>query len=1192
MPKISNPILDPGAPVSFAGLDSASSFAELAGLEFELEPPKVQRSHGFGPDGASGGDTIAVWNCRVEDIHGEVALFQFDIIHGDAPVLLGLDYDKNADTSSLDQSPTWCVSLDGKRFTFGVYVARDCTGNYRRFVEFRMAPRSLLAMMSRSQRNQGAVRIARLHPNRFALRLHGWSHLPLAQMRRLAKQASVLTPQVERELVKVAERCDVCPLTGSNVGSAGLRRVSLTKFVHPEGNRLLEVDHVSHVVSVNPVVRERLCLSMACKSTGYGESPPVANKGLPVAVASIELTWILRHGAPEAISADPGLGGKVMKAFCDEHQIRWEPRPPRRHNTIGVVERRNGVMRMVLERLVTGNDSLPASKQVSDALLLERSNFLVNLILGDATLSSFQLLKGYQPSLVGLPASELSSENIQSHIQISTSRALSRLMRSKSFDPYRKPPLTEGQIVSVHTQRHVGSARGAVGWAKHRVYRVDADMVATRPLGRTSGKMNLTSFADVRVPPSDPLAQEAFNFALHQPIPQVGRWEGEDDDPEEGADAEEEHEQDGEQSNRQDVAKAPDPAPGSVPTVSPDAAVLEKDQTQPGLGERGPDLPEVAAFYSRIDASALTRDSDEVGDVEKDVGTLSLEQPDPNQPLLQPPNVQAVCEEILASVGRENVTRQKLTFVPPWLLDEALEGELKGWDEHIQVESLTKGQSRHAVIGSHVLYCVKSRESGEHYIKARLVIHGNEERNKEDYRSDASSLHFTLIRVILSMAVCLGFKIGGVDVTKAYHQSGQPPRDIRVRPPAECMLYRTLWLLMSLPYGLVDASRQWQLAMDVWLLDYMKFVTFGGLPQVFAKLDSQGAIVLLIGKVTDDILCAGKEEDIEAFFEALHARWDIGKAIVSDNLLFNGARILRDHATGEITLSMEEYLQERVSLMPLTRERRKQQSSRATDEEAAAYRSLAGTLNFLGTGALPEASFISSVFLQRQSRLLVHDIMMGNRLVSELKKMEAVVKYAVPGDDVRKITVLGFSDASFNVISGSSYGQSGYVAGLLFESGSISIFHVYDWYSAKQKRVVYSSFGAEILACADADNRLFALKMGLQTLLEEDFESELLVDSKGLFTCITTLSDQREYRLRRTVSRIRESFDSEELNRMRWISGVLNLADAPTKWNPASWTLLQQVLNSGTLPAEIIRGEVRGDKPAWRRNLPAALSHV
>ena len=99
-------------------------------------------------------------------------------------------------------------------------------------------------------------------------------------------------------------------------------------------------------------------------------------------------------------------------------------------------------------------------------------------------------------------------------------------------------------------------------------------------------------------------------------------------------------------------------------------------------------------------------------------------------------------------MGRTTCTRAKLSFVPPWILDEALHGELKGWDPYISVEPLQKGSIKSAVIGSYVLYSVKTRESGEHMVKARLVIHGSRylvTRKKESITFEATHLHYTFL---------------------------------------------------------------------------------------------------------------------------------------------------------------------------------------------------------------------------------------------------------------------------------------------------------------------------------------------------------------------------------------------------------------------------------------------------------------
>ena len=419
-----NPILDSGAPISFVGLESASAYTTRAQIPLLLKPPSVVRHLGFGPLGEQGGATIARWECSAEDLNGNVAVFEFDVILGSYPMLLGLDYDRQANTVSMESPARWCVLLNNTVYEFPLVIQRDSDGNLRRFVEFMSSPSSITTMLS-ARRRQGAVKMAVEDPRRFTRKLHGWSHYPVDQMRRLAKNAGILSPELEEELINVVANCDLCPLTGSNVTSRGFRRVSLSKVVDPCANKCVELDHVSHVVSMQPTVREVLCLAMACQGTGYVETPPIESKTLAAAVSKFELVWMCRHGAPEILTADPGLAGKVMDAFCATHSIKWQTRHPRRHNTIGVVERRNGVVRMVLERLVTGNDSLPPSARVGDGLLLERANFLANLYVGNAVLSSFELFRGYAPSLVGMPAHFVSDADIEAHLQLTTTRALS-----------------------------------------------------------------------------------------------------------------------------------------------------------------------------------------------------------------------------------------------------------------------------------------------------------------------------------------------------------------------------------------------------------------------------------------------------------------------------------------------------------------------------------------------------------------------------------------------------------------------------------------------------------------------------------------------------------------------------------------------------------------------------------------------
>ena len=78
-------------------------------------------------------------------------------------------------------------------------------------------------------------------------------------------------------------------------------------------------------------------------------------------------------------------------------------------------------------------------------------------------------------------------------------------------------------------------------------------------------------------------------------------------------------------------------------------------------------------------------------------------------------------------------------------------------------------------------------------------------------------------------------------------------------------------------------------------------------------------------------------------------------------------------------------------------------------------------------------------------------------------------------------------------------------------------------------------------------------------------EHTLCVDSNGLYDNITTLRDGNDYRMRQTVQRIRDFFQSKELSRLRWIPGKVNIADALTKRNPVMHRLLNRIANDGYL---------------------------
>lgn len=75
----------------------------------------------------------------------------------------------------------------------------------------------------------------------------------------------------------------------------------------------------------------------------------------------------------------------------------------------------------------------------------------------------------------------------------------------------------------------------------------------------------------------------------------------------------------------------------------------------------------------------------------------------------------------------------------------------------------------------------------------------------------------------------------------------------------------------------------------------------------------------------------------------------------------------------------------------------------------------------------------------------------------------------------------------------------------------------------------------------------------------------ITVDSHGLYSTITTLHEGTDYRLRPTVARMRDSFETGEIYTMQCIPGPENISDALTKSNIVMFRKLNKVLASGKL---------------------------
>lgn len=90
----------------------------------------------------------------------------------------------------------------------------------------------------------------------------------------------------------------------------------------------------------------------------------------------------------------------------------------------------------------------------------------------------------------------------------------------------------------------------------------------------------------------------------------------------------------------------------------------------------------------------------------------------------------------------------------------------------------------------------------------------------------------------------------------------------------------------------------------------------------------------------------------------------------------------------------------------------------------------------------------------------MRDLIEANSRLKESPDMKPWIRYQSPKRSTNsEVTVWSFSDASFNISSSESYGETGTVSGLLFDADrgrNGHIFHPIDWHSSKQRRVSHS----------------------------------------------------------------------------------------------------------------------------------------
>ena len=359
----------------------------------------------------------------------------------------------------------------------------------------------------------------------------------------------------------------------------------------------------------------------------------------------------------------------------------------------------------------------------------------------------------------------------------------------------------------------------------------------------------------------------------------------------------------------------------------------------------------------------------------------------------------------------------------------------------------------------------------------------------------------------------------------------------------------------------MNANSKYQVQSDNLLLN-LGLERLIDVPQLFyRKVD--GKISVLVAKIVDDILATGEKDAVERVLTDFNDRFNFGTVIHGPGILrFFGFNIVQnDDFTCAINADDKLH---NIEPAPLTRIRRKAVTDSMNQIERHTFCSINSSLGWLGTTVSPFCSSVSSRLQQRLPDLLVSDLIKQRSNLKELQRLGSTITFGRPSDGKEySISVLVFADAGKPSESVQLSTLWGVLIGSVQEG---SFYHTVSWSSHKSKRPVRSIAAGEILAAGEAIDEGIMLKRTFSLLLDLSVELIFILDSKDLYTSLSTQRQSIDRSVRADVNYIRYQFEVGNANRICWVPGRLNLADPGTKPDSPLTQALQLLRYSGKLP--------------------------
>ena len=373
-------IVDGGASGTVGGLAELASYCDKMGIipEIEYLGRNANHWHAFGTPGNFSTPEKVIGHCNlpIPIGRGKHCHLRVKIIDGKVPIIMGKDSLISLDVIEAHGRGWLEIKHDNSRVKIQTKV--NSKDGHARII---LPPNAMLMNMMEatlSSKND-------MDPHKLIKKIHSRTHFHPTTIELLLRRANKWTDGIDKVIREVHANCHRCLETGDPEIS---KKFNLNKL-HKQFNDRVQIDIAYW--------KGKMFLHIVDYATSYSEAVPVQSRNMESLVLAFERTWIHRHGNCKEIYGDQEFESSFLLKWCKDRCVKFNPVPSRRHNKTGTVERKNRVIKDVLEKL----DGDTSTKGYRFADLISSATFLSNVMYGNKNISSFEMARGYTPSIPG-----------------------------------------------------------------------------------------------------------------------------------------------------------------------------------------------------------------------------------------------------------------------------------------------------------------------------------------------------------------------------------------------------------------------------------------------------------------------------------------------------------------------------------------------------------------------------------------------------------------------------------------------------------------------------------------------------------------------------------------------------------------------------------------------------------------------